>query len=209
MKNIILLAPPAAGKGTLSQILSEKYGYISLSTGDILREKAKTDESLKEALKTGKLLDDQTVFEALTYYLNKIDKPYILDGFPRTVEQAKMYEELLKEINKDLGVVIYLNVDKEELLQRVTTRIICPKCKKSYSTRNKELFPKVENICDECSVELIQREDDKEEVFEKRYNEYLTKTSPLIDYYKEKELLVEINAKTVEEMATEAEKVIK
>lgn len=209
MKNIILLAPPAAGKGTLSQILSEKYGYISLSTGDILREKAKFDKELKKKMSEGKLLDDETVFDALTYYLGKIDKPYILDGFPRTVKQAEMYDDLLTKMNKDLGVVIYLDVDKEELKQRVTTRIICPNCKKSYSTRNKDLFPKEEGICDECKTSLISREDDKEEVFEKRYSEYQEKTSPLINFYKEKNLLVTINTPTIKDMEIEAEKVIK
>lgn len=209
MKNIILLAPPAAGKGTLSQILSEKYGYISLSTGDILREKAKCDEELKQKMSEGKLLDDQTVFSALEYYLGKIDKPYILDGFPRTVKQAQMYQELLTNQNKDLGIVIYLDVDKEELKQRITTRIICPKCKKTYSTRNKDLFPKEKGICDDCKTSLITREDDKEEVFEKRYTEYQEKTSPLINFYKNQNLLVTVNDKTIEDMTASAEKVIK
>lgn len=209
MKNIILLAPPAAGKGTLSELLKQKYGYISLSTGDILREKAKTDENLKKKMSEGKLLDDNTVFDALTYSLNKIEGPYILDGFPRTIEQAKMYDKLLEDNNKDLGIVIYLDVDKEELKQRVTTRIICPNCKKSYSTRNKNLFPKQEGICDECNVNLITREDDKEEVFNERYNEYQEKTSKLINFYEEKNLLYRINKLTIDEMLEEAEKVIK
>ncbi len=209
MKNIILLAPPAAGKGTLSQLLKEKYGYISLSTGDILREKAKNDESLKTKMSEGKLLDDETVFDALTYSLEKLEGSYILDGFPRTIEQAKMYEEFLTRNNKDLGIVIYLDVDKEELKQRVITRIICPNCKKSYSTRNKNLFSKEEGICDDCKVSLIQREDDKEEVFEARYNEYQEKTSKLINFYEEKNLLYRINKLTIDEMLEEAEKVIK
>lgn len=209
MKNIILLAPPAAGKGTLSQLLKEKYGYISLSTGDILREKAKNDEELRIKMSEGKLLDDETVFDALTYSLEKIEGPYILDGFPRTIEQAKMYEELSTKLNKDLGIVIYLDVDKEELKQRVTTRIICPNCKKSYSTRNKDLFPKEEGICDECKTNLITREDDKEEIFEKRYNEYQEKTSKLVNFYDEKNLLYRVNKVTIEEMLQETEKVIK
>lgn len=209
MKNIILLAPPAAGKGTLSQLLKEKYGYISLSTGDILREKAKNDENLRKKMSEGKLLDDETVFDALTYSLEKLEGPYILDGFPRTIEQAKMYDKFLEDNNKDLGIVIYLDVDKEELKQRVTTRIICPNCKKSYSTRNKNLFPKQEGICDECKVNLITREDDKEEVFNERYNEYQEKTSKLINFYEEKNLLHKINKLTINEMFEEAEKVIK
>lgn len=190
MKNVILIAPPAAGKGTLAKKLVDNFGYVQLSTGDMLRERALEDPNLLEIMKTGKLIDDETVFEALKSKLNKLgDTPYILDGFPRTENQAIMYDNLLKELNKDLGVVIYLDVDKEELKDRVVTRLICPKCKASYSTRNSSLFPKEEGICDTCHVSLIQREDDKEEVFYERYNEYLTKTSPLINYYENKNLL--------------------
>lgn len=193
MKNIILIAPPAAGKGTLSGMLKDKFGYIALSTGDILREKAKNDESLKQLMQEGKLISDEIVFEALEERLQKLgDKPYILDGFPRTINQAKMYDEVLNKLNKDLGVVIYLDVDKEELANRITTRLVCQKCKRTYSTRNKELLPKKENTCDDCNSNLIQREDDKLEVFEKRYAEYLEKTSPLINYYKEKQVLTTI-----------------
>ena len=194
MKNVILIAPPAAGKGTLSKVLADEFGYVSLSTGDMLRERANEDDNLREMMKTGKLIDDETVFDALKAKLNKLgDTPYILDGFPRTVKQAVMYDELLKDMGRELGVVIYLDVDKEELKNRVVTRLICPKCKASYSTRNKELLPKNEGLCDTCSLELIQREDDKEEVFNMRYDEYLVKTSPLIDYYEAKGLLERIN----------------
>ena len=209
MKNIILLAPPAAGKGTLAKMLKEKFGYIQLSTGDMLRERAEEDNNLKEMMKTGKLISDEIVFEALKAKLNKLgDAPYILDGFPRTVNQAVMYDELLKEINKDLGVVIYLDVDKEELKARVVTRLVCPKCGASYSTRNKKLFPQKEGICDSCFSNLIQREDDKEEVFEKRYEEYQTKTSPLVDYYEEKGLLERVSGASMEETFEDATKLI-
>lgn len=194
MKNVILIAPPAAGKGTLSKVLADEFGYVSLSTGDMLRERANEDDNLREMMKTGKLIDDETVFDALKAKLNKLgDTPYILDGFPRTVKQAVMYDELLKDMGRELGVVIYLDVDKEELKNRVVTRLVCPKCKASYSTRNKELLPKNEGLCDSCAIELIQREDDKEEVFNMRYDEYLVKTSPLIDYYEAKGLLERIN----------------
>ena len=194
MKNVILIAPPAAGKGTLAKKLVDNFGYVQLSTGDMLRELAKEDENLRDMMKTGKLIDDETVFKALKAKLNKLgDTPYILDGFPRTVNQAVMYDELLHSMNKDLGVVIYLDVDKEELKNRVTTRLVCPSCKASYSTRNESLFPKEKDLCDSCKVNLIKREDDSEEVFYSRYDEYLKKTSPLVDYYESKGLLVRVN----------------
>lgn len=210
MKNVILLAPPAAGKGTLAKQLEEKYGFVQLSTGDMLRERAEEDQKLKEMMSTGKLINDELVFEALKSKLNKLgDIPYILDGFPRTVDQAVMYDELLKEMNKDLGVVIYLDVDKEELKNRVVTRLVCPKCKKSYSTRNKDSFPKEEGLCDNCKEELIQRADDSEEVFNSRYEEYLTKTSPLVDYYESRGLLERITEVAIDKVFEEASEMIK
>lgn len=210
MKNVILIAPPAAGKGTLSKMLCEKFGYVALSTGDMLRERANEDSSLKEKMSAGKLIDDETVFEALKAKLNKLgDTPYILDGFPRTVMQAVMYDELLQDMGRELGVVIYLDVDKEELKNRVVTRLICPKCKASYSTRNEELIPKVDGLCDTCGVDLIQREDDKEEVFNSRYNEYMEKTSPLVDYYESKGLLERVNKVTALDVFEEASTLVK
>ena len=210
MKNIILIAPPAAGKGTLSNSLSTNYGYLSLSTGDMLREKAKNDDSLREAMKAGMLIEDKTVFQALEEQLNKIgNKLYILDGFPRTVEQAKMYDDLLDKLNRDLGVVIYLDVEKDELISRVTSRLVCPKCKRSYSTKNKDLLPRVDGICDDCQEKLIQRQDDSLETFEQRYNEYLQKTQPLIDYYKEKGALVTIKSSLPDETFNLASELIK
>lgn len=210
MKNVILIAPPAAGKGTLSKYLTDTFGYVQLSTGDMLRERAEEDTKLKEIMKTGKLIDDKTVFEALEAKLNKLgDTPYILDGFPRTVTQAVMYDELLQNMGKDLGVVIYLDVDKEELKKRVVTRLVCPKCRASYSTRNESLLPKKEGLCDNCRLELIQREDDTEEVFDKRYNEYLEKTSPLIDYYESKGLLVRISSSDANEIFKEASSLVR
>ena len=194
MKNVILLAPPAAGKGTVAKYLCDSFNYVSISTGDMLREEAKKDENLKAVMETGKLVDDTTVFELLKAKLNKLgNTPYILDGFPRTVNQAVMYDELIQNLGKKLGVVIYLDVDKEELKDRVVSRLICPNCKASYSTRNPEFFPKKENVCDDCNVELTHRDDDTEEVFYQRYEEYLQKTSSLIDFYEEKGNLYRIS----------------
>lgn len=207
MKNVILLAPPAAGKGTLAKKLVDKYNYVQLSTGDMLREKAVEDENLRNIMNSGKLVSDELVFEALKSKLNKLgDTPYILDGFPRTVSQAVMYDELLKEMNKDLGVVIYLDIDKEELKARVTSRLVCPKCKASYSSRNEKLFPKTSGLCDDCNEKLIVRNDDTEEVFNSRYDEYQNKTSKLVDYYESRGLLERIteeNADLVFEKASE------
>lgn len=210
MKNIILIAPPAAGKGTLAKLLVDRLGYISLSTGDMLRDKAKVDLELQAKLQTGKLISDEIVFTILEEKLLSLGNvPYILDGFPRTVEQAMMYQDLLKRLNRELGIVIYLDVPKEELMTRIETRLICPICKKSYSTRNLELTPKQAGKCDTCKATLIQRSDDNKEVFEQRYKEYLNKTAPLLNYYKQQGLIESINASEAEDTYQRTLKFIK
>ena len=103
------------------------------------------------------------------------------------------------KLNKDIGLVIYLDVPKDELKLRITTRLICPSCKKPYSTRNPELIPINEGICDTCGVELYQRSDDTEEVFEQRYDEYLNKTQPLLDYYEQEGIVNRVDTVQVED----------
>ena len=197
MKNIILVAPPAAGKGTLAKKL-EELGYISLSTGDMLREKSKTDEVLNEMMKKGSLISDDIVFNILEEKIVSLDdKNYILDGFPRTVNQAIMYDNLLEKLDKDI------------LLKRTITRRVCPNCKKSYSTITESLKPKKENVCDVCKSSLIQRTDDTEDIFEVRYNEYMDKTYPLINYYEEKNILHHIDTTDSDETYKRVLKLIK
>ena len=200
MKNIIFLTPPAAGKGTLSEMLVNKYGYGHISTGDLLREEIKNQTEIgkqaEDLMKQGKFVSDDVIIELIS---NRITKPdcengYILDGFPRTLVQAEKYDELLKELGKDLGVVIYINIDKEMAMKRACSRITCPKCGKIYNKYSNEMKPKVEGICDDCGVELTQRSDDSEETFIKRFDEYVNKTMPLFDYYKNKGVLKTIEA---------------
>ena len=200
MKNIIFLAPPAAGKGTLSELLVEKYGYGHISTGDLLREEIKNKTEIgmqaESLMKEGKFVSDDVIIELIS---NRISKPdcengYILDGFPRTLVQAEKYDELLNELGKDLGVVIYINIDKEMAMQRACSRITCPKCGRIFNKYSNEMKPKVEGICDDCGVELTQRADDSEETFVKRFDEYVNKTMPLYDYYKNKAVLRTVDA---------------
>ena len=134
MKNIIFLAPPAAGKGTLSEMLVEKYGYCHISTGDLLREEIKNGTEIgKQAeslMKDGKFVSDDVIIELISNRITKKDceNGYILDGFPRTLNQALKYDELLSKLNKDLGVVIYIDIDKQLAMNRACSRITCPKC---------------------------------------------------------------------------------
>ena len=200
MKNIIFLAPPAAGKGTLSEMFVEKYGYGHISTGDLLREEVSAGTELgKEAeglMKAGKYVPDELILKLIE---NRISKPdcengYILDGFPRTKVQAEKYDELLEHLGKDLGVVIYIDINKETAMKRACSRITCPKCGRIFNKYATELKPKVDGICDDCGVSLTQRADDSEETFIKRFDEYMEKTMPLYDYYKNKGVLKTIKA---------------
>lgn len=211
MKNIILIAAPAAGKGTLSELLVEKYDYLHISTGDLLRD-ASRDESelgkrISNMLKNGELVTDEIVFELLENRLNKEDtlNGYILDGFPRTLEQAHKYDEIMKKLNKDLGIVVVLNTEYETLRKRIVGRVLCSSCGSIYNTLTGVNTPKVENTCDKCGSSLYKRSDDNEESFKTRYETYLEKTKPLIEFYREKGNLYFINSDTKEGMLKEIE----
>ena len=148
MKNIIFIAPPAAGKGTMSDILMERYNYEHISTGDILRSMAKKDDEfgkeLSNLLSQGVLVPDDIVYEAVKRKLSELKNSFILDGFPRNIEQAKEYDKILKEINKELGVVIYLDTPREILEKRITGRRLCKECGSTYNVLTGVNTPKVE-----------------------------------------------------------------
>ena len=209
MKNIILIAAPAAGKGTLSELLVEKYGYIHISTGDLLREaskeKSELGEKISTMLKNGELVSDEIVFELLENKLKVVDKQYILDGFPRTINQAYKYDELITKLNKSLGIVVVLNCDYDILKNRIVGRWLCKECGSIYNTLTGVNTPKEENICDKCGGELYKRSDDNEESFKTRYETYLEKTKPLIDFYQEKGNLHYVNSETKDIMLKEIE----
>ena len=214
MKNIIFIAPPAAGKGTMSSILEEKYQYKHISTGDILRSMASVSDdfgkSLKEMLSSGRLVPDEIVYEALKRRLmmNDLDNGYILDGFPRNILQAEEYDKILKELNKNLGVVIYLDTPRDVLEKRITGRRICPKCGATYNVLTGVNTPKNENTCDKCGSELYQREDDNLESFNTRYETFLEKTYPLLDFYEKKKVLYRVKSVDVENTMEEIEAII-
>lgn len=200
MKNVIFLAAPNGGKGTLSEMLVEKYGYGHISTGDLLRDEVKKGTPLgkevDEIMKSGKFVSDEIIIKLIENRIQESDceNGYILDGFPRTILQAEKYDEMLEKLGRDLGLVINIEISKEMALGRSITRITCPKCKKIYNKVSPQMRPKVEWVCDICGVDLIQRDDDKEETFIKRFDDYMTKTAPLIDYYNKKGVLKTICA---------------
>lgn len=196
MKNILFIAPPAGGKGTQSDMLQDNYGYVHISTGDLLREVDKTSElgiKVNELMSSGKLVSDDIVLELLKNKLMSLSKDdaFILDGFPRNVSQADMLDILLNELGMNLDLVIELVVPYDTLLKRAIGRVSCPKCKATYNTFFKPT--KVEGICDKCGSELVHRSDDNEDTFKVRYDTYLESTNPLVDYYKKQGKLVSID----------------
>ncbi len=214
MKNIILLAVQGAGKGTLAKKLSEKYGYVHVSMGDILRERSQVNDELGQSIKNmidnGIFVPNETIFEAIEY---KITSPeckngYILDGFPRNIEQARGYDELLKKLNMDLGLVINLTIPEELLEQRILGRRMCKDCGAIYNIYSTELKPKNDGVCDKCGGELYQRDDDNPEAMKTRVDTYFKVTAPIIDYYKEKNNMYEIDSTNFEESMKQVEKLI-
>ena len=216
MKNIIFIAPPAAGKGTQSKLVSEEYNIPHISTGDLLREEAtkptKLGKQIKEDMEKGNLVSDEIITTLLKNRITSSDckNGYILDGYPRTLTQAEIYNDLLEELNYDKGVVIFFDIDKERALKRTLSRIVCSSCGSSYNLLIEDLKPKKENICDRCGHELNIRADDTEEVFINRFDTYIKSTKDLIEYYEKAGLLhrIEVLDKPVEEIFEEVKKVL-
>lgn len=202
MKSIILIAPPAAGKGTEAEKLKVEYNIPSISTGDLLRDASKgSDEqsvNIAKLLAAGCFVPDEMVLELLKTRISQPDceNGYILDGFPRTIFQAENYDKLLEDMNRDAGIVIVLDIDKEIAKSRISGRFTCPTCKRIYNINTGDMTPKKSGLCDDCNVELIQRSDDNPKTYDERYNTYLEKTEPLISYYDKKGILYHVDSST-------------
>ena len=217
MKNIIFIAPPAAGKGTASALVCEKYNIPHISTGDLLRDEianqTKLGVEIKDAMARGEFVSDEVITKLLRKRLSNKDckRGYILDGYPRNVTQAITYDKLLLELGFDLGKVILLDIDMSAAMKRALSRVVCSKCGLSYNLSNKDLSPIKEGICDSCGGSLKSRSDDTEETFINRFNTYMKETFPLIEYYDNKNNLVKIDVtnKNSDEVFEEVEKVIK
>lgn len=185
---IVMLGPPGAGKGTYASRLTVKLGIPHISTGDMVREEIKrqTDlgKKIKEYSDKGALVPDEIIIKILAERLGKPDcaKGFILDGFPRTINQAEALERIT-----EIDLVINLNVPDEIIITRLSNRLICSKCGAIYNLLT--LKPKKEGICDKCGGKLYQREDDKPEVIKERLDVYRRQTEPLIGYYSKKGLL--------------------
>ena len=187
MLRTVLLGPPGAGKGTQAVRIVEKYNVPHISTGDIFRENIKNGTELgkkaQEYMNKGELVPDDLVIEIATTRLLADDckNGFLLDGFPRTVYQAEKLDAFLEEHGMKLDKVIDIEVEKEELITRLTGRRVCKACGASFHVVN--IPPKTEGICDNCGGELFQRADDTVETVENRIAVYIEQTMPLVDYY--------------------------
>ncbi len=185
---LILLGPPGAGKGTQAKLLCEKFNIPHISTGDILRVEVRENSPLghkvAELVKTGELVPDEIVVEVVMNRLMKSDAQggFILDGFPRTLNQAEQLNTALSRLNLSIDLVIYFKTTPEVSIRRLSGRRVCKNCGANFHLINKP--PKKENICNLCAGKLILREDDKEETVKRRLAIYQRQTANLIDCYR-------------------------
>ena len=193
MNNFIFLGPPGAGKGSLAVKVAEDYKIPHISTGDIFRANIKAQTPLgvkvKAIIDSGALVSDELTFELVKDRIAQDDckNGYILDGFPRTIPQAEMLESLVSDIK-----VVNFEIQDEIVIRRLSTRRTCKACGANFNVST--LPPKVEGICDKCNGELYQRDDDKQESIMNRMDVYREQTEPLINFYKEKGKITDLDA---------------
>lgn len=194
---IILMGPPGAGKGTQAEKLIDLYQIPHISTGDMFRKAQKDGTELglkaKSYMDQGQLVPDEVTVGIVKERLAETDckDGFLLDGFPRTVQQADALDTILSELEMSLDCVVNIEVDKAFLVDRLTGRRVCRACGATYHIANKA--PKVEGVCDKCGGELYQRGDDTIETVSNRLDVYAAQTAPLIDYYKSKGIMSSID----------------
>lgn len=193
---LIFLGPPGVGKGTQAEFVAKEFGIPKLSTGDLLRDSVQKKTTLglkaKGFMDRGELVPDEVVIGLVREKLSSAEcrNGFLLDGFPRTVPQADQLGILLKSSGNRLDRVLYFTLPKDEIVKRISGRRSCPQCKAVYHIQ--AIPPKKNGICDVCGADLIQRNDDKPETIESRLAVYHEQTAPLIEYYKAKNLLSEL-----------------
>ena len=195
---LILLGAPGAGKGTVAKMLTEIDASVQISTGDILRAAVKEGTELgKKAesyMKAGDLVPDQLIMDIMGERLLEDDckAGFLLDGFPRTIPQAEALKVLLNKLGIDLQAAVNLNVPREVILDRLTTRRTCVDCGAIYNVKSNP--PKVEGKCDKCGGNVVQRDDETEEAISKRLDVFNEQTAPLVGFYEKEGLLLDVNA---------------
>lgn len=194
---LILLGAPGAGKGTQAERIINDFSIPSISTGDLLRAEVKNESELGKSAKAfmdkGELVPDDLIVSMLKKRVEMDDcaNGYILDGFPRNVEQAKILKEMLAGMNRSLNNVVSVDVDPESIVERLSNRLTCSNCKAGYNRISKK--PKEEGKCDLCGGDLFQRDDDKEDTIRNRLKVYAQQTEPLKAFYNEESLLFQVD----------------
>lgn len=207
---LVIFGAPGAGKGTLSGMLTNKYGIPHISTGDIFRSEIKSGNSeLIQYVEKGLLVPDMVVNKVVEKALKQENckNGFILDGYPRTIDQAEFLENVLWKLNKKIDFVLNLVAPDETIVQRLSARRNCSKCGAPYNLIT--MKPKKKDVCDKCGSALVARKDDEPETVRKRIHVYQQETSPLIDYYRNKKMLTDIDAsKKPKEIFNEIIKII-
>jgi adenylate kinase len=193
---IILLGPPGAGKGTIAKVLTQYDGSVQISTGDILRGAVAAGTELgkqaEAAMKAGNLVTDDLIMGIMEQRLQQDDckNGYLLDGFPRTIPQAEALKTLLAKLDEKLDCVLELDIARDVIIDRLTTRRTCTQCGEIYNIKSKP--PKVDGICDVCGSDIVQRDDETEAAISNRLQVYNDQTAPLVDFYRQEGLLLSI-----------------
>lgn len=199
---IILLGPPGAGKGTIAKALMQKDGSVQISTGDILRGAiaagTRLGKQVEAAMAAGNLVTDELIMDIMEERLQEEDckQGYLLDGFPRTIPQAEALKALLAKLGEKLDCALELDMPRDVIMDRLTTRRTCSNCGEIYNVKTKP--PKVEGVCDVCSSEIVQRDDETEEAIENRLQVYNEQTAPLVTFYRDEGLLVSVTSSDIE-----------
>lgn len=193
---LILLGPPGAGKGTIAKALMQIDGSVQISTGDILRaaisEGTEMGRQVEASMAAGNLVTDDLIMGIMERRLQQEDcqKGYLLDGFPRTIPQAQALKKLLAKLGEKLDCALELDVAREVIIDRLTTRRTCTNCGEIYNIKSKP--PRVEGVCDVCGSDIVQRDDETEEAIENRLQIYNEQTAPLVEFYRDEGLLVSV-----------------
>ena len=192
---MILYGAPGSGKGTQAVMLAQSLDLRKISLGDILREEVKKESSLGQEVKSymekGLLVPDELVSRVIEENIDSTG--FLLDGYPRNLAQAKKLEEILTKKSTGIDAFVYLFVDEDTIVDRLTKRRICPSCSENYHLEN--MPPKKEGVCDSCSAELIQRKDDTADVIKKRWEVFSEASEELLDFYKQRNKLIEVDAR--------------
>lgn len=193
--NLVFLGPPGAGKGTQAKVLCKHFALEHISSGDLLREAVRDGsligEKAKEFMKKGLLVPDEIVVQIVAQKIKGDKKGFVLDGFPRNLAQAEFLDNSLCSSNISLDKVLNFITSPEKVIERLSGRRICPKCQAIYHIKN--MPPLREGICDKCAGPLLQRNDDKEKTIRERLKVYSQLSEPLIEYYREKEILCDVD----------------